>query len=369
VAITGLAGGLEALGHSVHHVGPLPDRVDAFRRIRYNLTLARTGDAELADSDLIVGFDLDGFALRPRGSRYVVCLKGVMADELRFERSWPRLRFRLLSHLEGANARSADVVMVTSEYSRGIAIEAYGLDPARVRIVPEGIDLARWNAAAAATDEPATPGEPAATDNAATTDNAAAPGSAPDDGRSRPPSADAAGPVILSVARQYRRKNTSALLRAMPTILSAVPNTRLRIVGGGPELPRLEHERLALGLAGSVVITGEVPHTDAVRDEYRAADVFCLPSLQEGFGIAFLEAMASGLPIVACRIAAVPEVIPDGEAGLLVQPDDPKALARALIRLLKDPPLQRRMGEAGRRRARRHAWEEVARRFVAAAAS
>ncbi len=331
MAISGLVRGLEALGHSVHHVGPLPDRVNALRRIRYNLTLARAGDTVLADSALIVGFDLDGFALRPRVTRYVVCLKGVMADELRFERGWPRLRFRLLSRLEGANARSADVVMVTSEYSRGIAIEAYGLDPGRVRIVPEGIDLARWSAAAEATD-------------------------------------DATGPVILSVARQYRRKNTSALLRAMPTIRAQVPNARLRIVGGGPELPRLERERLSLGLAGSVVISGEVPDTDAVRDEYRAADVFCLPSLQEGFGIAFLEAMASGLPIVAYRSAAIPEVIPDGEAGLLVPPDDPKALARALIRLLRDPSLRRKMGEAGRRRARQHDWEEVARRFVAAAA-
>ena len=115
------------------------------------------------------------------------------------------------------------------------------------------------------------------------------------------------------------------------------------------------------------MITGEIPDTDAVRDEYRAADVFCLPSLQEGFGIAFLEAMASGLPIVACRSTAVPEVVPDGEAGLLVPPDDPKALARALIRLLRDPLLRRRMGEAGMRKAREHAWEEIARRFVAAA--
>jgi len=97
VAITGLAGGLEALGHSVHHVGPPPDRVDVLRRIRYNLTLARAGDAALADSALIVGFDLDGFALRPRDTRYVVCLKGVMADELRFERGWPRLRALLLA--------------------------------------------------------------------------------------------------------------------------------------------------------------------------------------------------------------------------------------------------------------------------------
>ncbi|MEJ2338431.1 MAG: glycosyltransferase family 4 protein [Gemmatimonadales bacterium] len=349
MAITGLAGGLEALGHSVRRVGRLPDRTDAFRRILYNLTLARTGASELADSALIVGFDLDGFALKRRCTRYIVCLKGVMADELRFERGWPRLRFRLLSRLEGANARSADIVMVTSEYSRGIAIAAYGLDPARVRIVPEGIDLARWSAAAEATDEPA------------------AHRSALDNGSSRPAAPDAAGPVILSVARQYRRKNTSALLRAMPTILAAVPNARLRIVGGGPELRRLRQGRFALGLAGSVVITGELPDADAIRDAYRAADVFCLPSLQEGFGIAFLEAMASGLPIVAYRSAAVPEVVPDGEAGLLVPPDDPRALARALIRLLRDPPLRRRMGEAGRRRARQHDWEEIAQRFLAAA--
>jgi glycosyltransferase involved in cell wall biosynthesis len=254
-----------------------------------------------------------------------------MADELRFERGWPQLRFRLLSRLEGANARSADVVIVTSEYNRDVAIEAYRLDPARVRIVPEGIDLARWSEAEEATDEPA-------------------------------------GQVILSVARQYKRKNTSALLRAMPAILAQLPGARLRIVGGGPELHSLERERRALGLAESVVITGEVPDTDAIRDEYRAADVFCLPSLQEGFGIAFLEAMASGLPIVAFRNAAVPEVIPDGEAGLLVPPDDPTALARALIRLLTDPPLRLRMGEAGRRRVRHYAWEEVARRFVEAAA-
>ncbi len=327
VAITGLAGGLEALGHSVHHVGPPPDRIDSLRRIRYNLTLARAGEAALADSALIVGFDLDGFA------------------------GWPRLRFRLLSRLEGANARSADVVMVTSEYNRGVAIEAYGLDPARVRIVSEGIDLARWRTTDEAGQEPA--------------DEA---GPEPADESGRPPPASMAGPVILSVARQYKRKNTSSLLRAMPAIRAQVPDARLRIVGGGPELHRLEQERLALGLAGSVVITGEIPDTDSVRDEYLAADVFCLPSLQEGFGISFLEAMASGLPIVAFRNAAVPEVIPDGEAGLLVSPDDPSGLARALVRLLTDPPLRRRLGEAGRRRARHYAWEEVARRFVEAAA-
>jgi glycosyltransferase involved in cell wall biosynthesis len=192
-------------------------------------------------------------------------------------------------------------------------------------------------------------------------------GSADNAGSALPATADEAGPVILSVARQYRRKNTSALLRAMPAIRAAVPDARLRIVGGGPELPRLEEERLSLGLEGSVVLMGEVPDMATVRDEYRTADVFCLPSLQEGFGIAFLEAMASGLPIVAYRCGAVPEVVPDGEAGLLAPRDDPEALANALIRLLSEEPLRHRMGEAGRRRASRYSWEEVARHFVAAA--
>lgn len=261
----------------------------------------------------------------------MVCLKGVMADELRFERGWPRLRFRVLSHLEGVNARSADVVMVTSEHSRGVALKALGLDPTRVKNVPEGIDIERWSDAAEAAAE--------------TTGSET---------------------VILSVAHQYRRKNTIALLRAMPSILEAAPNTRLRIVGGGPELQRLEREHLALGLGGSVVITGALPDADVI-EEYRAADIFCLPSLQEGFGIVFLEAMASGLPIVACRSAAVPEIVPEGEAGLLVPPGDPQALAGALLRLLRDPPRRRRMGEAGRRIAREHSWSRIARLFLAAA--
>lgn len=332
MAITGLAGGLESLGHSVHQVGPLPDRPNALGRLRYNLRLARAGGSALPDSALVVGFDVDGFALRPRSKRYVVCLKGVMADELRFERGWPRLRFRLLSRLEAANARSADVVTVTSEYSRRVAIDSYGLDAGRVRVVPEGIDLHVWCGS-----RPATP--------------------APME----------SGALVLSVARQYRRKNTAALLQAMPAVRAAVPEARLRIVGGGPELPRLERQRRSLGLSESVTITGELPGAARIREEYRAADIFCLPSLQEGFGIVFLEAMASGLPVVACRSAAVPEVVPDGEAGLLVPPGEPESLADALIRLLSDGPLRQKMGEAGRRRARDYGWKEVARRFLSAA--
>ena len=83
-----------------------------------------------------------------------------------------------------------------------------------------------------------------------------------------------------------------------------------------------------------------------------------------GFGIVYLEAMAAGLPVVAAHTAAVPEVVPDGVAGLLVPPRDPGALAAALVRLLTDRPLAARMGAAGRLRAERYDWRAVAGRFI-----
>jgi glycosyltransferase involved in cell wall biosynthesis len=319
-------------------VGGSPSlRADAWSRLRYNLSVARSAGSAVWDADLVLGFDMDGFALRRPAARYVVCLKGVMADELRFERGWPHFRFRALSLLEAANARRADVVIVTSQYSRSLAIDAYGLAPERVRVVPEGIDLdPAWRAS----------GNGSGSDESLTASS---------------------GPVILSVARQYRRKNTIALLRAMPFVRSVVPGATLRVIGGGPELARLQRERSALDLEASVALLGELPTMEAVRAEYRRADVFCLPSHQEGFGIVFLEAMAAGLPIVALRTAAIPEVVPDGETGLLVNPDRPEALREALIRLLRDPGLRAAMGRAGTEWAKAYAWPEVACRFLCAA--
>jgi glycosyltransferase involved in cell wall biosynthesis len=297
----------------------------------------------LREADLVVGFDLDGFALREDLPRYVVSLKGIMADEMRFESGWPRLHFRMLSRLEAANARRAHIVTVTSEHSRRIALAAYGLDPSRVRVVPEGIDLTDWSVAERPSEE---------------RDAAASLTAQPATG----------GSVILSVARQYRRKNTIALLRAMTRVRESVPQARLRVVGGGPELNRLRRERRSLGLQGAVELLGEVPGTQNVRAEYRTADVFCLPSLQEGFGIVYLEAMASGLPIVALDAAAVPEIVRRDQAGILVPLDEPEGLGAALVRLLEDSALRRRMGTAGRERARLYDWPEVALRFLDAVA-
>ncbi|MBI2132539.1 MAG: glycosyltransferase family 4 protein [Candidatus Tectomicrobia bacterium] len=325
--IAGLARGLEALGHEVARLRPrwrLPGLT--LRRLLYNAELPLRLDPRAFD--LIVGFDLDGFLL-PRAPD-VVCLKGVAAEEMAFEAGWPRLQLGFLARLEGRNARRARRVLVPSGHSLRAASGAYSLPAGQIAVVPEGIDLAPWDALRAA----------------------------------HGPGRGASPPVILSVARQYARKNTAALLEAMPAVRAEAPGALLRVVGGGPMLRALERRAAELGLGGVAAFLGELPRDEDVRREYLAADVFCLPSLQEGFGIVFLEAMAAGLPIVAARAGAVPEVAAEGEAALLVPPGDTAALAGALARLLRDAGLRARLGEGGRRRVRRYGWPEVARRFL-----
>jgi glycosyltransferase involved in cell wall biosynthesis len=101
---------------------------------------------------------------------------------------------------------------------------------------------------------------------------------------------------------------------------------------------------------------------NTLAEEYNRADVFCLPSSQEGFGIVFLEAMAAGKPIVGTRAAAVPEVV---RSGILVEPDDPEAMAEAILRYYRDPDLRYRMGEAGRDDVRQFDMNRVAAQFLA----
>ncbi len=283
------------------------------------------------DTDLVLGVDLDGFLwARRRAIPFVASLKGIIADELKNERGRVRALLAVQARWERRNVERADLVMVTSRYSAEVAQREYGVSPERLAVVPEPIDLEVW-----------------------------------DDQFWRAPRRERTGPVVLCVARMYPRKRLQDLLRAAGILRIRVPGIQVRIVGRGPEWAALGRLHAELGLADSVVLLGDLPR-ERLAEEYVNATLFCLPSVQEGFGIVFLEAMAAELPVVACRIAAVPEVVQDGVTGVLVPPRDPGALAEALERLIEEPARAKRLGQEGRRRALALSPRHVAERFLSA---
>jgi glycosyltransferase involved in cell wall biosynthesis len=330
VGLRGLLRGLADLGHDVV-LRPLGRRTrfHTLDRLLYNVGVALAPPC----ADLVVGVDLDGFLwARRRTARFVVALKGVIADELRNERGWTRVLLGVQARWERANVRHADRVVVPSQYSAAVAAEAYGVDRAAFAVVPEPIDLAGWRARLAAVAPPA-----------------------------------AHPPTVLTVARMYPRKRLEDLLEAAARLRVRIRGVRFRIVGNGPEWARLRARHARLGLGETVTFLGDVSAT-ALAVEYAGADCFCLPSTQEGFGIVFLEAMTAGLPVVACRAAAIPEVVVHGETGMLVPPRDPQALAAALETLLADPGRRKDLGAAGAQRVEAFDLGPIARRFLEAVA-
>ena len=150
--------------------------------------------------------------------------------------------------------------------------------------------------------------------------------------------------VLLCVARLAEQKGVDVAVRALERIREQEPRAVLVVLGEGPERARLE------ALAGEgVYLPGRVGDVAAW---YRRAEVLVHPARWEGFGLALLEAMLAGKPVVATRVSAAPEIVVDGETGLLVPPDDAAALADAVVSLLADAARATAMGEAGLARAR-----------------
>ena len=284
VGIHVLAGALRKLGHTVDYESPtrqLP--IYTLERLWFNRTLRPS-----TGHDLTIGFDMDGY--RIAGPRHIASLKGVIADEVRFERGFTRATMSVQARCERLHAHRASRVITSSQYSANRAREFYELERP-VAVVPEPIDLAQWRAHLAASPVQSTRF------------------------------------TILYVGRFYRRKRVDVLLRAAARLRSSIPDLALRIVGNGPCNQAWRKLSAGLGLDGTVTWLGDVSRTQLAA-EYNRCHVFCLPSVQEGFGIVLLEAMAAGKPIVASRAAAIPEVAPH---ATLVQPDDAEALAAGLL--------------------------------------
>jgi phosphatidyl-myo-inositol dimannoside synthase len=230
-------------------------------------------------------------------------------------------------HLTPWVVKRADANIAVSSYTRQLALEA-GADPGSIHQIPPGVDI-----------PPPSPVE-----------------------RER-------RPTVVSVARLTDRyKGHDVLIRAMHRVKAEVPDAVLVVVGDGPLLDELVELARSEGLADSVRFTGSVP--DEERDEWLdRAHVFAMPSRLppggkggEGFGIAYLEAGAHGLPVVGGDVAGALDAIVDGETGLLVDPTDPGAVAEAVSSLLLDRDRAERLGRAGAARARAFAWPRIASR-------
>jgi phosphatidylinositol alpha-1,6-mannosyltransferase len=184
---------------------------------------------------------------------------------------------------------------------------------------------------------------------------------------------DIAGrPVIVCVSRLVPRKGQDALIRAMPLVRAAVPDAALLVVGDGPYRASLEKLTDRVGVRGAVRFTGPVDWAQ-LPAHFAAGDVFAMPCRTrrggldvEGLGIVYLEASATGLPVVSGRSGGAPDAVLDGVTGEVVDGRDVAAVAQALVGLLRDPGRARRMGEAGREWVRREwTWDASASHLAA----
>ncbi len=175
-------------------------------------------------------------------------------------------------------------------------------------------------------------------------------------------------PLLLTVARLVPSKGIATVLQVLPVLLNEFPGLRYQIVGDGPDRSHLEGLARSMGVHTQVEFRGAmtgIQLDSTLPDLYRNAHIFVMPARDEGFGIVYLEASASGLPVVAGRSGGSAEAVRDGETGLLVPPEDPTALAQAIQHLLSDAHLRQRMGQAGRQWVEQEMnWDRAAREML-----
>ncbi|HEX2886429.1 glycosyltransferase family 4 protein [Vineibacter terrae] len=316
---------LRRLGWDISHVAlsgafPLPDAA----------TLASTYSA-LAQLPASIPVIVDGLALGalPDVGRHLGAKRSLVAlvhHPLAFETGITAARADALRTSERAALAAASCVIATSRTTAVVLTTEYGVPQARITVAPPGTDAAPL----------------AACDHAGV-------------------------PNLLSVGTLVPRKGHDLLIAALAT-LQDLP-WRLTIVGAAdrdpPTTAALRHLITQAGLDERIRLAGAVP-AEALQQHYLAADLFVLASRYEGYGMAYAEAIAHGLPVIGTMAGAIPEAVPEG-AALLVPPEDVPALAAALRRLLSDATARRGLARAARLAAPRlPRWQDSAALFASA---
>ncbi len=322
--------GITTLAKAVENAGIQVDIVNgsqeasAAARLEFNRNIAQL---DFRSYDATIGFDLDGFLLPRAGPPHFACLKGVIADEMRFESGAVKDALAVQAGYEQQNVARAAHIITTSEYSARRITEYYA-PIAAISVIPELIDLAHWSSLFKKCSR----------------------------------RKDTGTFTLLCVCRFYPRKRLSLLLDAMALLPAISPQTNiaLRIVGNGPECGRLLAQAKALNLDAACHFLGDLATQD-LATEYANCSAFVLPSEQEGFGIVLLEAMAAGKPIIATRSAAIPEVV---SHAVFAASDGPEDLAQAIAALAADSRLCRELAAHSRRRVKTFESSRVACQFL-----
>lgn len=169
--------------------------------------------------------------------------------------------------------------------------------------------------------------------------------------------------TVITVSRLVEKNGIAHLIKAMKKVRGKIPDSKLIIVGSGHEEKLLKQLTHNLGLEGCIEFEGEAPYADIPR--YLAkASIFVRPSLSEGLGSAFLEAMAAGVAIIGTSVGGIPDFLKDGETGLFCKPGDSDSVADKIIEIMEDDSLRQRLIENGRKLVEEnYTWDKIAKKF------
>jgi glycosyltransferase involved in cell wall biosynthesis len=311
----------------------------------FNNTLERAVDtieADVYEAHAVSGY---GFlnALKKRDIRkpFIQTVHGVLADEYMqsLQRGTPTFRAKLgdlvmwrLSKLEEESAKNATLNVTISKYSSEKIVQFYGVDKTKIRIVPNGVDTQRFKPSQACEKIKRQIGIDSKL-------------------------------CVLFVGRLIPRKGLTFLVEAAKHIVKEYSQTTFLIVGDGPQKSHIVSYMEKMNLTGNFVFLGDVSER-VLPALYNCADVFVLPSIQEGQGIALLEAQATAKPVVAFDVGGVREAVLDEETGFLMKPNS-RELADAVMKLLGSWSLRETMGSKGRKFvADNFSWDVCAQKML-----
>jgi glycosyltransferase involved in cell wall biosynthesis len=311
----------------------------------YNRNLTKNPEVFGADIFEIHNNSAYGFpkALEKRSPKkpFIHLIHGPLMDEyeqgLKNEHQTLRVKLanKFMKHQakqEEAMAKKASLIVAVSKYSRDKILEHYDVEEAKIRIIPNGVDVEKFK-----------PTEAAASKRQFNLGDE---------------------PTVLFVGSLVPRKGLPYLVEAAKKIVKQKANTKFVIVGDGPLRKQLDESLNNAGLMGNFVFLGNLKENQ-LSAVYGTADVFVLPSIQEGQGIVLLEAQACGKPVVAFGEGGVYEAVRDKETGFLVDLGNSEGLADNLLKLLGDDGLRQKMGTAGRRFVTENfTWDLCAQRML-----